>query len=74
MNEKAQDLARCDDIERALEPVVRSTGKLAEEITKELIPTKDEIKALNERLETQENDRERYEVTSSNGHLEVKNI
>ena len=56
LNEKAQDLVRRDDIERALEPVVRSTGKSTEAITKELIPIKDEIRALNERLETREND------------------
>ena len=60
LNEKAQDLTRRDDIERALEPVVRSTGKSTEAITKELIPIKDEIKALNERLETQRNDREKH--------------
>ena len=56
LNEKAQDLARRNDIERALKPIVRSTGKSIEAITKELIPIKDEIKALNEHLETQEND------------------
>ena len=61
LNEKAQDLVRRDDIERALEPVVRSTGKSTEAITKELIPIKDEIKALNHRLKTQEeNDREKH--------------
>ena len=61
LNEKAQDLVRRDDIERALEPVVRSTGKSTEAITKELIPIKDEIKALNERLENQENDRKEHQ-------------
>ena len=61
LNEKAQDLVIRDDIERALEPVVRSTGKSTEAITKELIPIKDEIKALNHRLKTQEeNDREKH--------------
>ena len=55
LNEKAQDLVRRDDIERALEPVVRSTGKSTEAITKELVPIKEEIKALNERLENREN-------------------
>ena len=58
LNEKAHDLVRRDDIERALEPVVRSTGKSTEEITKGLIPIKAEIKVLNESLETRENDRE----------------
>ena len=47
LNGKVQDLTRRDDIERALEPVVRSTEKLTEAITKELVPIKDEIKALN---------------------------
>ena len=56
LNEKAQDLVRREDIERALEPVVRSTGKSTEAITKELVPIKEEIKALNERLENREND------------------
>ena len=60
LNEKAQNLVRRDDIERALEPVVQSTGKSTEAITKELIPIKDEIKAPNKRLETQENDREEH--------------
>ena len=54
-------MVRRDDIERALEPVVRSTGKLTEAITKELIPIKDDIKALNERLKNQENDREKHQ-------------
>ena len=61
LNEKAQDLVRRDDIELALEPVVRSAGQSTEAITKELIPIKDEIKAPNERLETQENDREKHQ-------------
>ena len=38
LNEKAEDLVRQEDIERALEPVVRSTGKSTETITNELIP------------------------------------
>ena len=61
LNEKAQDLVRRDDIERPLEPVVRSTGESTEAITKELIPIKDEIKGLNKRLETPENDREGHQ-------------
>ena len=58
LNEKAEDLVRQDDIERALEPVVRSTGKSTETITKELIPIKEEIKALNLQLKNQENYRD----------------
>ena len=67
LNEKAQDLVRREDIERALEPVVRSTGKSTEAITKELIPIKDEIKALNERLENQENDRKMSQQEEEEG-------
>ena len=59
LNEKAQDLVRTEDIERTLEPVVRSTKQSAEAITKELVPIKDEIKLLNERLENRENNRQR---------------
>ena len=40
------------------EPVVRSTGKSTETITKELIPIKEEIKALNLQLKNQENYRD----------------
>ena len=58
LNEKAQDLVRHDDIERALEPVVRSTGKSTEAITRELIPIKEEIQALNERLGKKEEEEE----------------
>ena len=58
LNEKAEDLVRQDDIERALEPVVRSTGKSTETITNELIPIKEEIKALNLQLKNQENHRD----------------
>ena len=58
LNEKAEDLVRQDDIERALEPVVRSTGKSTETITNELIPIKEEIKALNLQLKNQEHDRD----------------
>ena len=62
LNEKAQDLVRRDDIELALEPIVRSTRKSTEAITKEIISIKDEIKALNKRLEeTQDNDREGHQ-------------
>ena len=59
MNEKAEDLTRRDNIEQALEPVVQKNQ--TEAITKELIPIKDEIKALNERLETPGNDREKHQ-------------
>ena len=59
LNEKARDLVRTEDIERTLEPVVRTTKQSTDAITKELIPIKDEIKALNERLENRENNRRR---------------
>ena len=56
LNEKAEDLVRQENIERSLEPVVRSTGKSTEIITKELIPIKEEIKALTEHLKNREDD------------------
>ena len=65
LNEKAQDLVRQADIEHALEPVVRSTGQSTEAITKELIPIKEEIKALNKRLENQKNDPEKRQQEES---------
>ena len=55
LNEKAHDLVRSEDIERTLEPVVRTTKQSTEAITKELLPIKNEIKVLNERLENREN-------------------
>ncbi len=59
LNEKAQDLVRTEDIERTLEPVVRTTKQSTDAITRELIPIKDEIKVLNERLENRENNRQK---------------
>ena len=61
LNEKAEDLVKQDDIERTLAPVVRSTGKSTETITKELIPIKEEIKALNKHLKNRENDQQKVE-------------
>ena len=55
LNEKAHDLVRSEDIERTLEPVVRTTKQSTEAITKELLPIKNEIKVLNKRLENREN-------------------
>ena len=61
LNEKADDLVRQEDIERSLEPVIRSTGKSTDIITKELIPIKEEIKALNEHLKNREDDQNEEE-------------
>ena len=40
LNEKAQDLVRQEELEQSLKPVVESTTRSAEAITKELIPIK----------------------------------
>ena len=50
LNESAQDLARQDDLRNLFNPVVESTEKSTEAITKELIPMREEIKTLNDRL------------------------
>ena len=41
---------RQDDFNRMFEPVVESTGKSTEAITKERVPIREEMKTLNERL------------------------
>ena len=41
---------RQDDLNQVLEPVVESTGKPTQAITKELTPIREEMKTLNERL------------------------
>ena len=43
LNEKTQDLARREDLEESLKPVVESTNKSTEAITKELIPIKNAL-------------------------------
>ena len=50
INERAQELVRQDDLNRMFEPVVESTGKSTQVITKELVPIREEMKTLNERL------------------------
>ena len=45
ITEGAQDLTRTDEINRVLEPVVRSTA-----ITKELVPIREGIQVLNDRI------------------------
>ena len=50
INERAQDLVRQDDFNRMFEPVVESTGKSTEAITKEIVPIREEMKTLNGRL------------------------
>ena len=53
ITEKAYDLTRTDEINRVLEPVVRSTAKSTEAITKELIPIREEIQVLNDHIAQQ---------------------
>ena len=49
LNEKAQDyLVRKDELKEMFNPVVQSTEKSTEAITKELIPLREEVKHLNE--------------------------
>ena len=50
IDERSKDLAQSEAIEQSLEPVVRSTDKSTEAITKQLIPIKEEIIALNNKL------------------------
>ena len=50
LNEKAQDLAKNDELNEMFNPVVESTKKSTEAITKELMPLQEEIKALNDHL------------------------
>ena len=50
IKERAQDLVLQDDLNRMFEPVVESTGKSTAAITKELVPIREEMKMLNERL------------------------
>jgi len=50
LNEKAQDLARDENLKEMFNPIVQSTAKSTEAITKELIPLREEVKHLNENL------------------------
>ena len=50
INERTQDLVRQDDLNQMFEPVVESTGKSTQVITKELAPFREEMKTLNEHL------------------------
>ena len=50
LNEKAQDLARDENLKEMFNPVVQSTAKSTEAITKVLIPLREEVKHLNENL------------------------
>ena len=54
ITERAHDLTRTEEINRVLEPVVRSTAKSTEAITKELIPIREEIHNLNDRIIAQQ--------------------
>ena len=51
LQERAQDFAHHETLEESLEPVVRSTAASTEAITKELVPIKEGITALNTKLQ-----------------------
>ena len=51
LQERAQDFAHHETLEESLKPVVRSTAASTEAITKELIPIKEGITALNTKLQ-----------------------
>ena len=50
LNERAQDLARQDDLRSLLNSVVESTEKSTDAITKELVSMREKIKTPNDRL------------------------
>ena len=50
--ERAQDFAHHETLEQSLEPIVRSSAASTEAITKELVPIKEGITALNTKLQT----------------------
>ena len=52
VEERAQDFAYNEALEKSLEPVVRSTTASTEALTKELLPIKEGITALNSKLHT----------------------
>ena len=54
ITERTQDLTRTEEINQLLGPVVRSTAKSTEAITKELIPIREEIHVLNDRIIAQQ--------------------
>ena len=65
INERAQDLVRQDDFNRMFEPVVESTGKSTEAITKEIVPIREEMKTLNGQIQ-QKNERYSYHEAATN--------
>ena len=50
LNERAQDLARQDDLQAIFNPIVESIEKSTGATTKELVLMREEIKTLNDRL------------------------
>ena len=54
LNEKAQDLAHSEELKEVFHPVIESTKKSAEAITKELAPLQEEMKNLNANLNQQQ--------------------
>ena len=65
INERAQDLARQDDLNRMFAPVIEATGKSTAAITKELVPIREEMKTLSERLMDTIEKNERHEATTA---------
>ena len=52
MDERAQDLAHSDELRAMFHPVIESTKKSTEAITKELVPMQEEMKNINANLTT----------------------
>lgn len=50
IDERAQDLGRREDLKQMFEPVTESAGKSAKAVTEELVPIRQELKALSDRL------------------------
>ena len=53
MNERAQDLAHSNELQEIFHPVIQSTKKSTEAITKELVPMQEEMKNINANLQHQ---------------------
>ena len=59
-DERVQDLARQDDLNRIFEPVVKSTGKSTQAIREELASIREERETLNGHLANRKNKRYNY--------------
>ena len=75
LNEKAQDLAHSDELKEVFHPVIESTKKSTEAITKELAPLREEMKNLNANLHypaTVKTEDEQLKIGSKRRRLEGK--